>query len=194
MKVNLTIRIPVWLDRIFIWPVLQYRKYKFCWPFRKICLGQGHYTIVDPDVYYLVRNFIWWLHANGSGLYAARTEITPDLNARIIYMHREIMQTPDDLVVDHRNNNSLDNRMANMRNVTQAENMRNRRKRKNTSSPYIGVSLRKKTGRFDANIRYDGKKICLGSFANEIDAARAYDAAAKKYFGDLIRLNFPDES
>ena len=106
-------------------------------------------------------------------------------------MHRQIMDFPKGLVVDHRNCDSLDNRRDNLRVVTQAINMRNRRKRKNTSSQFIGVSLRKSRNRFDVNIRHNGKKIYLGSYDNEIDAARAYDAAAKKYYGEFARLNFP---
>jgi hypothetical protein len=192
MNTKLTITIPVWLDRICTWPVIAYRKHRYGCPFRKIDLGQGKFTIVEPPDYYLLQNFKWWVHANGSNLYAARTDITDDLQAKIIYLHRQLMQPPEGLVVDHKNCVPLDNRRANLRIVTQAQNMRNRRKRKNTSSRYIGVWFDKKRNKWTVQIRYNGKKIWLGTFDSEIDAARAYDAAAKKYFGEFVRLNFPE--
>lgn len=190
MKTDLTVKIPVWLDKICTWPLMCYRKRKFGWPFRKIDLGLGKFTIVEPPDYYRLQHFKWWLHSNGTNLYAARTEITDDLKSKIVFLQREIMQPPAHLEVDHRNCDSLDNRRDNLRIVTHAENMRNRRKRKNTSSRYIGVSFRKKRKRWDANIRHNGRKIWLGSFTNEIDAAKAYDDAARKYHIKFARLNF----
>jgi hypothetical protein len=193
MNVNLTIAVPVCLDKICTWPLMVYRKKRFGWPFRKIDLGQGKFTIVDPLDFYRLQHFKWWLHSNGSNLYAARTEVTEDLKSKIIFMQRDIMQPPDHLEVDHRNCNSLDNRRDNLRNVTHAENMRNRRKRKNTSSRYIGVWFDKKRNKWTAQIRYNGRKIWLGRFDSEIDAAKAYDAAAIKYHGEFARLNFPKD-
>jgi hypothetical protein len=192
MKVNLTIAIPAWLDKFCTWPLMIYRKRKYGCPFRKIDLGCGKFTIVEPQDYYLIQDYKWWLHANGSNFYAARTEITGDLQAKIVYLHRQLLQPPEGFVVDHKNCVPLDNRRANLRSVTQAQNMRNRRKRKNTSSQYIGVWFDKKRNKWTAQIRYNGRKIWLGYFDSEIDAAKAYDAAAKKYYGEFIRLNFPE--
>jgi hypothetical protein len=194
MSARLTIPIPIWLDKICTWPLMLYRKRRYGFPFRKIDLGQSKFTTVEPPDYYRLQHFKWWLHTNGSNLYAARTAITDDLHDRIIYLQREIMQPPKGLVVDHKNCDSLDNRRDNLRVVTQAVNMRNRRKRKNTSSRFIGVSFHKKRRHWTVNIRYQNKKLWLGSFHSELDAARAYDQAAREYYKDFIRLNFPDES
>jgi hypothetical protein len=109
-------------------------------------------------------------------------------------MHREIMNPTDDRFVDHRNCDSLDNRRANLRFATRAENMRNRRKKKNTTSQFVGVNFYKPSKKWDSRITHQGKRIKLGRFVSEIDAAKAYDEAAKKYYGEFARLNFPPEN
>jgi hypothetical protein len=108
-------------------------------------------------------------------------------------MHREIMNPPEHLLVDHRNNDTLDNRRANLRLATHSENSYNRPKTKaKTTSQYIGIYLEKRTGRWTVKIRANGKRLWLGRFELEIEAAKAYDAAAKKYHGEFARLNFPN--
>jgi hypothetical protein len=68
--------------------------------------------------------------------------------------------------------------------------MSNRRKTKiKTTSQYIGVSLEKSRGLWVTTIRNNNKSIWLGRFNSEIDAAKAYDEAAKKYHGEFARLN-----
>jgi hypothetical protein len=102
------------------------------------------------------------------------------------------MNAPAGLMVDHRNTNSLDNRRSNLRLATRAQNVQNSQKRNiKTTSRFIGVCLDKESGRWIAAITKEGKKVHLGRFDSEPDAAKAYDAAAKKYRGEFARLNFP---
>ena len=110
-----------------------------------------------------------------------------------VRMHREIMNAPAGLLVDHKNRNPLDNRRANLRLATHSQNMQNRGKfRSNATSQFIGVCLVKKTGKWKAQIKHQKKYIFLGEFDSEIDAAKAYDAAAIKYHGEFARLNFQE--
>jgi hypothetical protein len=90
--------------------------------------------------------------------------------------------------VDHINGNSLDNRIVNLREATNAENMMNCGAKKNNTSGFKGVSWHKVTGRWQAIIRADGKLKHLGIFATPEEAFVAYSDAAKRYHGQFSRF------
>ena len=190
MSAKLTISIPVWLDRICAWPVIAYRRYRFGYTFRKISLGEGRYTIVEPRDYYWLNNFNWVPKGSANRIYAMRV-ISDSNHIRFMSMHREIMGSPKDFLIDHQNRNRLDNRRANLRIATNSQNQFNKGKTtRKTSSRFVGVTFIKRIGQWRAQIMLDRKNIFLGHFKDEVDAARAYDEAAKKYHGEFARLNF----
>jgi hypothetical protein len=102
------------------------------------------------------------------------------------------MNPPKKLVVDHRNSDGLDNRRENLRIATKTQNAFNSRKRKNATSQFHGVHFKKLSDKWVACIQYRKKRMWLGYFENEIEAARAYDRAALKYRKEFARLNFPE--
>ena len=151
---------------------------------KQIPLGGGVYTYVDAADFEWLGRWTWHLR-NG---YAVRRE-----KGRAILMHREIMQPPQGMVVDHKNHNKLDNTRANLRVCTRQENVCNRTKTGNTSSRFIGVYYCKDRDKWRAEIQFEGKPTFLGYFPEEIEAARAHDRAAVQYFGEFAPLNLPEE-
>ena len=186
------VKIPNWLDLIFAWPAIVYRRWKYGEAFRRIYLDEGLWAIVDTADYYRYAGFKWCIGGFEGKFYAVRGQrIGPD-DLKIVRLHRLIMNAPEGLLVDHRNSDGLDNRRTNLRLATHAENTQNSRKRKGTTSKYIGVSFDRKAGNWRSGIMFKKKAIWLGSFDDEIAAARVYDEAAKKYYGEFARLNFPE--
>lgn len=186
--------IPDWLEKLLVLPVLWYRWLRYGYPFRRIPLTQGKYAIVDPDDYERLTRHKWHVIRGANTYYAGR-------NSRIgkkrfsIKMHRQIINPPDHLLVDHINRYGFDNRKANLRPATRAQNTLNRPfiKTKTSSSKYRGVSWSKSQKKWHAHLGLNGKCKFIGYFQNEIDAAKAYDNAARKYHKDFAVTNFPPD-
>lgn len=169
----------------------------------EIPLTQGYVAIVDEEDYARLSPFSWHIRKDKRTVYATRSETYPPTDKsprawKTFNMHREIVNCPDGFQVDHINGDGLDNRRANLRIATHAENKRNQRKclqfrGKPTSSPYKGVHWRPCAGKWQARICFDRVRINLGHFSSEVAAARAYDAKAIEIHGAFARLNFPIE-
>ena len=102
------------------------------------------------------------------------------------YLHRLIMNAPDDKQVDHINGDKLDNQKSNLRICTHQENSMNVGKQKNNTSGFKGVTFDKHAQKFQAQIVIDGKKKYLGLFEKAEDAFKAYCQAGKKHHGDFF--------
>jgi hypothetical protein len=154
---------------------------------RYIGLTKGLYATVDAADYEGLSRYKWTAMIVGDKAYAIRSH-----KGKTILMHREIMQPPPGMVVDHINGQSLLNRRGNLRVCTPLQNRYNSRPR-GKKSRYKGVRLDEETGKWWAEIVHKGVKYWLGTYDSEVEAARAYDRKAVELQGVYARLNFPEE-
>ena len=152
---------------------------------KQISLTQGKVALVDDNDYEWLMGWSWCF----DGRYAVRGE---NRNGRF-YMHRQIMGATHGEVTDHINQNKLDNHRCNLRLVTQAQNGMNRLGNANHTSRYKGVHLDQQTGMWRAQIKVGEKRLQLGRFANEVDAALAYNKSAVEHYGEFARLNITEK-
>lgn len=145
----------------------------------------------DEDFEYLSQ---WkWRPSNCGKLrpaYAIRLVYIGGGKTKPLRMHREVIKTKAGMFTDHINGDTLDNRKKNLRQCTLLENSRNKRSKRGATG-FKGVQ--KRHNAFVARIRVSGVRIYLGYFKSAIEAAKAYDTAAVKHFGDFAEINFAIE-
>lgn len=159
----------------------------------EIPLTRGHVAIVD-DCDADLADFKWFALPAKTSLYAARSQ-----QRKTILMHRVILARilNRDInageMTDHINGNGLDNRRANLRPATTAENTRNRRLNSDNTSGFKGVGWHKSSSKWRAVIQIYGTHIHLGLFDTPEAAHEAYCTAAKEYFGEFFNPGTPPE-
>lgn len=160
---------------------------------KQIFLTQNKIALVDDDDFDYLNQWKWCaLHMHKTNWYAVRSSSRIDGKSKTVLMHRLILDVPKNLVIDHLNGDGLDNRRGNLRICTSRENSRNKKIQKNNTTKYKGVS-RFNDKKYQVKIKVDGKLLHLGLFENLLDAARAYDKAASKYYGEFANLNLTFE-
>ncbi|MFA5554549.1 MAG: HNH endonuclease [Phycisphaerae bacterium] len=205
---TIKISIPERVEKVFVWPLMLYRKLKYGYSFRRIPLTRGEHAIVDPEDYEWLIQYKWHTNRRGEKIYA--------VNSRMEKMHRMIMSKElrienlecrikskevssqnsegrrrSEIFVDHINGDGRDNRRANLRLATAMQNAWNVRRTRGKSR-YRGVKWHKYMKKWTAVISVCGKRRHLGYFDDEDAAARAYDEVVKQERGEFGVLNFPD--
>lgn len=154
---------------------------------RVIELSKGHVAIVDDEDFLELAQYKWCIGGHG---YAYRAMKNCESHPRkVIYMHRAILGDIPGMVIDHINGNKLDNRRCNLRHATRGQNNANAGLRKNNTTGFKGVSIRRDTGKFMAQITVNGVNRKLGTFATAEEAHAAYAAEAKNNYGEFAKLN-----
>ncbi len=118
--------------------------------------------------------------------------VTIDLKTH--YIHRIVYEMhfgviPESLFIDHIDGDRLNNSINNLRVVSARQNQYNKSKQRSTTSSYKGVWFDKNRNKWKASFRFPDKRVYLGQFESEIDAAEAYNFYAKEVHGDYARLN-----
>lgn len=155
---------------------------------KKIPLTQGLFALVDDDDYAEINKHEWHARRDRYTYYAERSS-GPTKSRHGIKMHRLLLSAKRGQQVDHVNGNGLDNRRCNIRVCTHTENQRNRRRQKSARSSFKGITFHKRRQKWQAQIKVNKRNIYLGLFVSELAAAKAYDKAAEKFFGEFARGN-----
>ena len=161
---------------------------------RYIALTKGKFAIVDAADYEWLSQRKWSASPGGKTWYARCSGHKPDGKWTTVAMHRLILGVESGVRVYHKNGNGLDNRRDNLRIATQQQNQFNRGLQITNTSGYKGVSWDKARGKWRVSFVVDKRLQFGGYFDNPEEAARAYDEAARKHYGEFARLNFPGAS
>ena len=140
---------------------------------KEILLTKGKVASVDDEDFESLNAFKWYAQKDHNTFYAIRASPRKNGKYHHIYMHREVMNIPDEMQIDHIDRNGLNNQKSNLRIVTHQQNAFNRNAK--------GYIFRKDRQKFQAQIRLNGKLIYLGDFETELGAHAAYLEAKKIY-------------
>ncbi len=154
----------------------------------EIELTQGKVAIIDDKDFPIVANYKWYAFQSKHDWYA-QVHIKGNNKRTSLQMHRLIIGVLPSIQIDHIDHNGLNNRRSNLRFATNQQNNFNRKSHVNSSSKYKGVSWKKRERKWVAQISIKGKNKHLGYYANEKEAAMAYNKVALKLFGNFAYLN-----
>jgi hypothetical protein len=161
---------------------------------KNINLSNNIVAIVDDEDFETVNKFSWCLSSHGYAIRRIYVEkIKGKWKTKQFYLHREIIKDiPKGKVIDHINNNRLDNRKANLRVCSIRENISRAGISKANTSGFKGVKY--KTGprikRWQANIKVNGKAIYSKHFLTKEEAAKEYDKLAKLHLKEFAYQNY----
>lgn len=133
--------------------------------------------LIDIEDIDKVKNYKWSLFNT------KENRVSTGKTSERIFIYNLIMDNLDKkFIIDHKNNNPLDNRKCNLRITDFNGNMKNKKKAKNNTSGVKGVHYCIKEEKWKAYINVNKKRINLGTFENKEDAIKARKIAEEKYY------------
>lgn len=151
--------------------------------------GVGLIVAVDAEDLELLAPYRWYALPGKHTTYAYTIVGKRPEKRTAIYMHRLVMGASCGTQVDHIDGNGLNDCKSNLRTVNQTQNNMNQSACRVGSSRFKGVRWHKRGHKWAAQIKLPDKAVHLGLFTDELDAARAYNAAAIEHFGAYCKLN-----
>ncbi|MDR0721143.1 MAG: HNH endonuclease [Treponema sp.] len=149
----------------------------------------GFAVIIDDNVIERINKYKW--QASSRDGYHVSFMAFDKEQSRNIQLHRYIINAPDDKIVDHKNGDTLDNRIENLRLCEIQDNARNRGSSRESKSGYRGVYYDSRPEKhkkpYCAYIHVNGKRISLGCFITAEEASKKYEDTAKEFFGEFYR-------
>lgn len=142
-----------------------------------------HAVEIDDEDAARVLKYVWCVHYKNGRLTDVRTNLK---TRKQLTLHGLITGRK---MIDHKDRNPLNNKKENLRCCTNAENIRNRDLQSNNTSGFKGVYFHTNKNKYQAQIKVNGRMIYLGLFENVKNAARAYNNAAARYYGEFAKLN-----
>ena len=153
-----------------------------------IPLTKSKWTVINESDAVEVTQYNWFCRKGKNTSYASRHK--PGTRGGQIHMHQAIFACPDGLERDHIDRNGLNNTRGNIRIATRSQNQANTRHTNQTGFRGTYLSSRQPDTWY-AQARIGGKLTHLGTFSRPVDAAKAYDEAILREFGEFAVLNFP---
>lgn len=144
-----------------------------------------HSILLDDDDFIVMNRWKWSIRETDGKFYAVRRQ-----DKKTIRMHRQLLGVTDpNIMVDHKDHDGRNNQRSNIRIATFRQNACNVLPVKNSSSKYLGVSHCNRKKCWQVQICMDRKRISLGRYYTEEEAALAYNAAAIVIHGEFASLN-----
>ena len=158
---------------------------------KEISLTQGKVALVSDQDYAELSRYKWYAQRAKYTWYARRKVQIGYKKQATIVMHRQILGVDGPTEIDHIDHDGLNNTRENLRLCTRSENQQNRRVLPGKSK---GVTWHRREKKWYVHIGLDGKRKHVGRFDSLDEATAAYDAAAKKYYGEFAQPNMKEKA